>query len=238
MQKLSLTSAKGSAALLSFAFGLLSLGFEMVLCPVAQCQTEPKKEAPAPVIASEIKGMPPRAAPTDYQVQAKVGAVTLAADFDGHAVPTLEAAYSSEEYIVVELAFFGEPEARLKLSIEDFSLKINDRKAPFTSQPFGYVARTLKDPEWQPPEEPEKKSKTSLNGSGNDSSTAPPPKMPMELRRVMELRVHKSVLPEGDRALPVAGLIFFQYRGKEQNIKSMELVYNGPAGTVSLPLHP
>jgi len=54
----------------------------------------------------------------------------------------------------------------------------------------------------------------------------------------MELRVHQSVLPEGDRALPVAGLIFFQYRGKAQNIKSMELLYSGPAGTVSLPLHP
>ena len=39
-------------------------------------------------------------------------------------------------------------------------------------------------------------------------------------------------------ALPVAGLIFFQYRGKPQNIKSMELIYNGPAGTVSMPLQP
>ncbi len=216
---------KGSAVLI--------LALVAALCPVAQCQTT------APVLVSETKGMPPRAAPTDYQVQAKVGALTLAADFDGHAVPTLEAAYSSEEYVVVELAFFGEPNARLKLSIEDFTLKINDRKAPYPSQAFGYVARSLKDPEWQPPEEDkEKKSKTSLNGSGGNDSSAPPPKMPMELRRVMELRVHQSVLPEGDRALPVAGLIFFQYRGKAQNIKSMELLYSGPAGTVSLPLHP
>jgi hypothetical protein len=46
------------------------------------------------------------------------------------------------------------------------------------------------------------------------------------------------VLPEGDRALPVAGLIFFQYHGKAQNMKGMELVYSGPAGTVSLPLQP
>jgi len=218
---------------------VLNLALLAALCPVAYSQTEPNKQAPTPVLVSETKGMPPRAAPTDYQFQTKVGTVTLAADFDGHAVPTLEAAYSSEEYVVVELAFFGEPSARLKLSIEDFSLKINDRKAPYTSQPFGYVARSLKDPEWQPPEEEkEKKSKTSLNGGGGNDTSAPPPKMPLELRRVMELRVHQSVLPEGDRALPVAGLIFFQYRGKEQNIKSMELVYNGPAGTVSLPLHP
>jgi hypothetical protein len=213
------------------------------LCPLAQSQTEPKTEAPAPgpVFASEIKGMPPRTAPTDYQAQAKVGDVTLAADFDGHAVPTLEAAYSSEDYVVVELAFFGKPEAKLRLSTDDFSLKINDRKAPYTSQPFEYVARSLKDPEWQPPDQDKEKekSKTSLNGGGgNDSGPAPPPKMPLELRRVMELRVQRSVLPGGERALPVAGLIFFQYRGKDQNIKSMELIYHGPAGTASLPLHP
>jgi hypothetical protein len=219
---------------------LLILALVAAFGSLAQSQTEPKKEPPTPILVSEIKGTPPRTAPSDYQFQTKIGSVTLAADFDGHAVPTLEAAYSSEEYIVVELAFFGDPNARLKLSIEDFSLKINERKAPYTSQPFGYVARSLKDPEWQPPDQDKEKekSKTSINGSGGGDSSAPPPKMPLELRRVMELRVHQSVLPEGDRALPVAGLIFFQYRGKEQNIKSMELVYNGPAGTATLPMHP
>ena len=62
--------------------------------------------------------------------------------------------------------------------------------------------------------------------------------MPLELRRKMEQRVLKSVLPEGDRVLPVAGLIFFNYRGKTQNLKEMELQYSGPAGTVSIPLQP
>ncbi len=205
----------------------------MAFSTLAPCQTELK---------TETKGMPPRSAPTDYQAQAKVGTVTLAADFDGHAVPTLEAAYSTEDYVVVELALFGDADAKLKLSVEDFTLKINDRKAPYTSQPFEYVARSLKDPEWQPPDadKEEKKSKTGINtgGGGGDTGTPLPPKMPLELRRAMELRVHKSVLPEGERALPVAGFIFFQYHGKPQGIKSMALVYSGPAGTVSLPLQP
>jgi hypothetical protein len=217
------------------------------LSPLAQCQTEPNQAAASqqaePTVnkesqASETKGTPPRAAPTDYQVQAQVGSVTIAADFAGHGVPTMEAAYSTEEYVVVEVAFFGGAQNRLKLSIEDFELKINDKKAPLTSQPFGYVAKTLKDPEWQPPEGEKQKSKTSLNGGGGDNGPVVPPKMPLELRRVMELRVRKSVLPEGDRALPVAGLIFFQYRGKTQSIKSMELIYGGPAGKASLPLQP
>jgi hypothetical protein len=223
---------------------LFSAGCWLFSCSLAlsQTPTEPNKTNPAPpLLASEFTGMPPRAAPTDYQAQAKVGTFTLAADFDGHAIPTVESPYSSEDYVAVELALFGDPPARLKVSAQDFTLKINDRKSPYTSQPFEYVARDLKDPEWQPPDadKGEKKSKTGINtgGGGNDSS-APPPKMPLELRRAMELRVHKAVLPEGDRALPVAGLIFFQYRGKPQNIKSMELIYHGPAGAVSLPLQP
>jgi hypothetical protein len=54
----------------------------------------------------------------------------------------------------------------------------------------------------------------------------------------MEQRVLKSVLPAGDRTLPVAGLIFFSYRGKTQKIEGMELTYNGPAGAGSVALQP
>jgi hypothetical protein len=54
----------------------------------------------------------------------------------------------------------------------------------------------------------------------------------------MAQRVQKAALPEGDRTLPVAGLIFFQYRGKTQGIHSIELIYAGPAGKVTLALQP
>src|SRR2546430_16644250 len=71
--------------------------------------------------ASEGKGMPPRTNPGEYQAQAQVGAVTIAAEFTGHAVPTADGdPLSTDDYIVVEVAFFGPPEARIKLSLEDF----------------------------------------------------------------------------------------------------------------------
>jgi hypothetical protein len=217
----------------SIAFGsgfLASFFLLAALCPGGQVPTSP---------TSESRGTPPRATPADYQVHAQAGAITIAAEFAGHSVPTLENTYTTEDYIVVETAFFGGEQGRLKLSIEDFSLRINDKKSPLTSQPFGLVAKTLKDPEWQPPVQEKEKSKTSLNGGGGgDSSPAPPPKMPIELRRAMDLKVQKAVLPEGDRALPVAGLIFFQHRGKTQNIHNMELVYSGPAGNANLALQP
>jgi len=50
--------------------------------------------------------------------------------------------------------------------------------------------------------------------------------------------VQKAALPEGDRTLPVAGLLFFQYSGKAKNIRSVDLIYNGPAGKATLKLQP
>jgi hypothetical protein len=54
----------------------------------------------------------------------------------------------------------------------------------------------------------------------------------------MEQHVQNVVLREGDRALPQAGLIFFEYRGKTQKIHSLELTYTGPAGKATLALQP
>jgi hypothetical protein len=206
------------------------------LCLYAHGQNTASKDAQI----NEAKGMPPRAAATDYQAQAQAGKVTIAAEFLGHSVPRAEGPLSTEDYVVIETAFFGSPEERLKLSIDDFSLRINGKKAPLSSQPFGLVAKSLKDPQWSPPEAAETKSKTSIgNGSQSDSNMPPPPvHVPIELQRAMARHLQSSSLPEGERTLPQAGLIYFQYRGKTQSIRSLELIYTGPAGKATLPLQP
>jgi hypothetical protein len=190
--------------------------------------------------ASEVKGLPPRATPADYEAHAQAGAFTLAAEFKGHSVPTQEATYSSEDYVAVEAALFGPAEARIKLSPDDFSLRINGKKTLLSSQPYVLVFHSLKDPEWAPPESHEAKSKTSIGGGGGSSSdsTPAPVHMPIELQRAMQQRVQRAALPEGDRALPQAGLIFFQFRGKTQHIQSLELIYAGPVGKATLSLQP
>ncbi len=195
-----------------------------------------RKEAPAP----ESKGLPPRAAPSEYQAQARAGAVTVAAEFMGHSVPTPEAIYSSEDFVVVEVGLFGPPQARATLSTGDFSLRLNGRKMLLPSQPYEKAFHSLKDPEWEPPKS-ENKSKTSIGdgGAGGNTDSAPAPvHMPLELRRAMEQHVQRSTMLEGDRALPQAGLLFFEYRGKTQNIRSLELIYSGPAGNATLALQP
>lgn len=198
----------------------------------AQAQAPAAK--PAEVLEGE--GAVPRAAPTDYQVQAKAGSVTIAADFSGHVIPTPDGLLNTEDFIVVEAALFGAQGEKLALSYKDFSLRVNGSKKILDGESYALV--DIRDPEWAPLE-PEK-SKTSFgSSSGGGSANDPPPtppKPPFDLQRKWVLRVKKLSFPEGERVLPSAGLLFFRYHGKEKGIHDMELIYAGPAGKTTLKL--
>jgi hypothetical protein len=211
--------------------------FTAVLCQRMPAQDAESKDAQS----REVKGIPPRATPGDYPMHTQVGAVTIAAEFTGHSVPTFQSTYSTEDYVVVEVGLFGPPQARTKLSYEDFSLRINGKKTILPAQPYVLVFKSLKDPEWAPPESAASKSnKTSLStGGANDTTTTPAPvHVPIEVERAMEQRVQKAALPEGDRPLPEAGLLFFQHHGKTTGLRSLELIYSGAAGKTILALQP
>lgn len=200
------------------------------------------------VLAVSAQGLPPRAAPNDYLAQAKAGKFTIAADFTGHGIPNSEDALNSEDYVAVEVGLYGPPDARLVITATDFSLRINGKKEPLPSQPWGLVAKNIKDPEWVAPEETaEGKAKAGGGGGGGISGGAGgarepgappplPPKVPIELLRTWQLRLKKAAILEGERPLPIAGVLFFQHRGKADKIRSVELLYNGPAGKTSLML--
>lgn len=207
---------------------------------------ETPKKPPQP---EEAKGTPPRSAPTDYQAQAKAGDVTVAADFLEHSVPREEGPLSTEDYVVVEAAVYGPAGQKLNLSIDQFSLRINGKKAPLTSEPYGLVVSNLRDPQWISPEEAERKKEKeeggggggglSVNGQGGGSNSTPLiVHIPVPMQRSMGEYVRKASFPEGEREIPVAGLLFFPYRGKAKNIHSVELLYSGPTGKATLALQP
>jgi len=207
--------------------------FVTVLCLCAQGPETQVKE---------IRGLPPRATPADYQAHAQAGSMTIAAEFVGHFVPTLQGNLTTEDYVVVETGMFGPPEAPIKVFLGDFSLRINGKKTALPAQPYGMVIKSLKDPDWEPPaaSESSSTSKTKVNtggGGSKDKDPPPPVRIPVEVQRAMQQRIQKASLPEGDRTVPVAGLIFFQY-GRAQGIRSIELIYNGSAGSVTLELRP
>src|SRR5260370_816415 len=192
------------------------------VCLFAQAQNTPSQ--------NETRGLPPRATAADYQAQAQAGTFAIAAEFKGHSVPTPEATLSTEDYVVVEAALFGQPEARLKLSIDDFSLRINGKKTPLPCASYALVFGSLKDPEWEPPEKAEPKSKTSIGGggkSGQGDSNMPPPvvHIPIELQRAMQQKVRKAAPPEGTPPPPQAGPTFFHYRTTPPSTHLIQLLY-------------
>jgi hypothetical protein len=168
----------------------------------------------------------------------------IGADFAGHNLPTQEGLLHSEDYVAIEVGIYGPPEARLMLSQGDFSLRINGNKKPVASEPYELVGKSVKDPDYQEPET-NKSSKTVVNSGGGKADgtdpNAPPPALipiPFEVKRGWQLRVKRDSLPIGDRALPQAGLLFFSYGAGVKSIRSLELIYNGPAGKATMPIHP
>jgi hypothetical protein len=202
-------------------------------------QTPPADHtAPVSGTINERQGLAPRTGPADYPVQAKLGPITLAAEFAGHGLPTPEGPLSTEDYVVVEVAFFGPTGKRLPVSFNDFSLRINNRKNPIPSESYEHVGTSVKDPEWNPPEKPDKEGNGILGGGGANDTSKEPPRPPAELRRAWAQRVWKASLAGGDRPLPQDGLLFFSYGGKVKSIRSLELIYAGPAGKATLDLQP
>jgi hypothetical protein len=217
----------------------------LVLTPLAPAQERAQPPAYVPQKPEASKGIPPRATPGDYQAHAQVGKITIAAELDQHAIPDPLVTLSTDDFVVVEVALYGPAGTNLPLDYQNFSLKINGKK-PIPAKPYEMVFKSLKSPDYEPPSEKmlDKQGKTNVttgaNGAGgNSSSDVGTPKLPpvihipIEVSREWERKVHMSALPEGERPLPQGGLLFFEHSGKTN---SAELVYNGPAGKVNIPL--
>jgi hypothetical protein len=222
---------------------VLKTGFVAVAALVAAFSLYPQSPASNPSPTPEPQGIPPRATPGDYQAHAPLGALTIAAEFVGHYVPTPEGTLTQEDYVAVEVAVFGQPDSRLVLSTANFSLRVNGRKSPIPAESYSLIVRGLKDPDWEMTvAKPKSKDEGGDEGGGASVQAGPKPtptpiKYPIEVQRGMARRAQKVSLAEGDRPLPQAGLTFFPYRGKPSDIRLLELIYSGPAGKATLQLH-
>lgn len=201
-------------------------------CVVAQPPSD--SEEPKYVL-KDAEPIPPRAAPTDYMAHGKVGKFTIAAEFTGHAMPAPTGVLTSEDYVSVEVGVYGPAGSQLTLSADQFSIRINGKKE-LPAQPYGLLVKSLKDPDYEQPKKPE--SKSSIGGQPGEPppSTPSTPKLPIEVLRSIQQRIQKVSMPEGERPLPQAGLLYFQYRGKTEKVESVELSYEGPAGKTKIKL--
>lgn len=220
-----------------FSAGVFLAGAYLLAQTAATAVKEPAAEVKGDEAIARAGELPPRATPNDYQFHTQAGKITITAEFTGHDVRTMEGGpYTTEDFIMVETALFGPPGTKLAISFQDFSLRINGKKMAQPAAPYLTVFKSLKNPDWEPPEA--KASKTSINGGADGNSGDLPrlTRMPIEMQRAMQQGVMKVSLGEGERPLPQAGMLFFEYHAPLKSIHSLELFYNGPAGKASIQL--
>ena len=219
-------SLRHTALLLAFA-----------ACAAAQTSAPPLKAS---------KGLPPRNNAAEYLSRGQIGKVQVGAEFDRHSVPTADSILTTEHFVAVEIGLFGAPGDHLAISYGDFSLNINGKKNPLPTEQYAAVFKNLRDPNWTSPEEIKAKEDKQSGGGGSGLTTNNTQTdnmnmpvivhIPPEMEKAMATSVTNAALPEGDRQLPIAGLLFFAYSGDAKGIKTVELVYNGPAGKATIPL--
>jgi len=200
------------------------------------------------------QGTEPKAAPGDYPVHAQLDTVTLAAEYLVHSLPTPQGTLIANDYLVVEVAFFGPSFSRLKMSPDNFTLRINGKGTPLSTEAAGMVSGSIKFPSTRPhlegggsvgagdgtisvgPRPPP----SQFPGDGNDRVPANQPVTvkSVETEANIDHRVQNVELPEGEHSLPRSGLLYFYYRGKIKNIHSLDLIYDGTMGKATLKLLP
>lgn len=207
--------------------------------------------------AALLKGQAsPRTKAADYPVHVQLQTVALAAEYLVHTLPTPKGPLLAKDYLVVEVAFFGPPMSRLKMSLDQFTLRINGHGAPLPAHLPGMVAGSIRNPD--PATHPSLTGTAGVGvGDGQVSvGPRPPPSQfpgdgrdrtanvePITARQVdeengVDYRVQNASLPEGEKSLPCSGLLYFPFRGKTKNIHSLDLLYDGPMGKTSLKLLP
>ena len=206
--------------------------------------------------ALAAQGTAPKAKPEDYMAHATAGSLAIAADYLAHSLPGARDSLFIRDYIVVEVAVYAKN--RMALPAGKFTLRLNGKKTALMAQAPQMVAASLQYPDWE-----QHPSAVGYGGVGNggvvigqpapvprfpgdpNGQTRPMPRAPdagevsgveKEPAASPEDIVTRGALPEGDIKPPVAGYLFFSFHGKLKSLKSVELVFDGKAGSLTLRL--
>lgn len=157
--------------------------------------------------------------------------------------------YIAEDYLVIEVAIYPKPGKEIAMGMNQWTLRMNGRKEVLFAQTPGFVAASLKYPDWNHP----RYGELSV-GAGDRSVIVGRPRpverfpgdrrptqdrIPMPRKEQQETGLEKpsvkphelvieAALREGAIVHPVAGYLYFPYRGKVSRIKSLELLYTAP----------
>lgn len=208
-------------------------------------------------------GTTPKPQPGDYPAHAQPGQVALGAEYLVHSFFLRGQTFVTPDYLVVEVAVYPPKGEALAVSSGEFTLRLNGKKQVLFAQSPGFVAASLKYPDW------ERRGALEVSGGVGDTGVilgrperverfpgdprprqtrlpappkAPAPQDPSGLDQQPPVRAEEALveaaLPEGKAAGPVSGYLYFAYKGKIKSIRTLELLYDGPAGHAILRLVP
>ncbi len=205
--------------------------------------------------AAYAQGIANRPKVSAYPVNATSDAVAIGAEYLVHSFSGKRSTYVARDHLVVEIGIF--PAKELMVSSGHFTLKVNGKRQLLFSQPPQFVAAALKWDDWENRRQLEARAGIGDSSIGVGPRWDPrfpgddrqrrlpsPPRAPdqnptadvVEPEEKAEEVVVTAALTEGKTAYPVAGYLYFPFKGKPKSIKSLDLIYNGPAGSFTLKL--
>jgi len=200
-------------------------------------------------------GVPPRAASTDYPVHGQAGTATIAAAIvPPNQVSKMFSPDINKDYIVVEVAIYPENGVPFDARSADFSLRVGqrigradtpldvapwpDRRVPAIHSPVdvtaevGVAHESDNDPVYGRSHGTATYTGVAVSSPGHDN--LPPPPDPRVDPRVVQDKVQRMALPEGDTKVAIAGYLYFPQYAKRKKSDEIELRYAKDYATVNL----
>ena len=190
-----------------------------------------------------------RPKPSDYPVMAKGEGYTLAGEYMVRSFGQHNEMFTTDDYLVVEIAVFADKGRSLTVKLDQFRLKVNGKEGLHPQIPQ-IVAGSLRYPDWDirrgPQAEvgvgpvilgrrqPEPRFPGDPGGARRYPGPAPRPEHEgagAKETKPADVAVVEYSLPEGLVNTGMSGYIYFAYRGKPSKIKKLELVHQVEGGS-------
>lgn len=184
---------------------------------------------------------------TDYPIHTTVGRVAIGADYLIHSIPVGDQTFLAKDYLVIEVAVFPPVAEPVTIDGNTFQLRLNGQKHLLTSIAPGFVAASLKYPDWE--QHPVASASAGVGDAnviigpqppvarlpGDPNAAHPiPANVPTieeqngiqrEVPETIDEIIARTALIEGPAYHAVSGFLYFPYKGKIKSLKSMELIF-------------
>jgi hypothetical protein len=198
-------------------------------------------------------GTEPKSKASDYPKHMKLEALDIGAEYLARLTPD---GHFAGNYIVVEVALFPDRRKEIDVALSYFRLRVNGRELAQLAQSPQSVAFALKNPEAEGfrgpqasigagqgsvivggpartgrfPGDPQARRAPRPEPRDQDQQPPDPATQPLS---DFEAAV-RFALDEGRSTTARSGLVYFYWNENLKKIRSLELIYEGPAGKASL----